>query len=147
MASFLVLYVLMASATLVAISRAQEPVPCPDSVFSVRAYSYMHLSNLPTLFTQSLIPTDYPIFFSSLSCNSLSPTSCDVFVAMRPNPSDTNFLDVFMTANASGWVAVGFSDTRSMVCDNINVELHVAVESRLKVVNCLHSWLTDFLCF
>lgn len=35
--------------------------------------------------------------------------SCDYHVAMGVNEYDVNYLDIYMEANAQGWVAIGFS--------------------------------------
>ena len=39
------------------------------------------------------------------------------FFGARVNPTDNNFLDMRLEANAEGWVAVGFSRSSSMVLD------------------------------
>ena len=40
------------------------------------------------------------------------------FFGARVNPSDSNFLDITLEAETTGWVAVGFSQTPTMVsCD------------------------------
>lgn len=42
-------------------------------------------------------------------------SECDVFVAIDTNAGDPGFLDIYLEGAAEGWVAVGFTDTRSMV--------------------------------
>ena len=36
-------------------------------------------------------------------------------MGLEVNANDSEYLDVFLTANAPGWVAVGFSETPNMV--------------------------------
>ena len=42
-------------------------------------------------------------------------SECDIFVAIDTNAGDPNFLDIYLEGTAEGWVAVGFTDTPSMV--------------------------------
>ena len=48
------------------------------------------------------------------SCNS-SNHSCDMNVTTAPHPLNSSFLAVQIEGNAFGWVAVGFSDSETMV--------------------------------
>ena len=41
---------------------------------------------------------------------------CETYVGIDTNSGDSDFLDIYMEGRASGWVAVGFSDSISMVC-------------------------------
>ena len=44
------------------------------------------------------------------------PTAdCTYYVGLEVNANDSAYLDVYLTASAVGWVAVGFSPTPSMV--------------------------------
>ncbi len=40
---------------------------------------------------------------------------CSVFVGIDTNVADPRFLDIYLEGNARGWVAVGFTDSPSMV--------------------------------
>jgi hypothetical protein len=42
-------------------------------------------------------------------------SECNVFVAIDTNAGDSAFLDIYIEGEAEGWVAVGFTDTPSMV--------------------------------
>ncbi len=44
-----------------------------------------------------------------------SRADCNVFIGIDTNTGDDGFLDIYMEGTAAGWVAVGFSETRSMV--------------------------------
>ncbi|XP_064386737.1 putative ferric-chelate reductase 1 homolog isoform X4 [Halichondria panicea] len=43
-----------------------------------------------------------------------SRADCNVFIGIDTNTGDDGFLDIYMEGTAAGWVAVGFSETRSM---------------------------------
>ena len=57
------------------------------------------------------------------SCNSSNHSSCDVNVTTAPHPLNSSFLAMQIEGNAFGWVAVGFSDSETMVCSC--VQCHV----------------------
>ena len=40
---------------------------------------------------------------------------CDYYIAIRTNPMNENYLDFLLEGNATGWLAIGFSDTANMV--------------------------------
>ena len=42
-------------------------------------------------------------------------TTCEYYVGLSPNPSDSSYLDVYLEGNAAGWIAIGFSLNRQMV--------------------------------
>jgi hypothetical protein len=42
-------------------------------------------------------------------------TSCTSFVGIDTNTGNPGILDIYMEGEAQGWVAVGFTATRSMV--------------------------------
>lgn len=42
-------------------------------------------------------------------------SECDYFVGINTNPENDDFLDFTLEGEAEGWVAVGFSNTSSMV--------------------------------
>ena len=44
-----------------------------------------------------------------------SRADCNVFIGIDTNTGDDGFLDIYMEGTAEGWVAVGFSETASMV--------------------------------
>ncbi len=44
-----------------------------------------------------------------------SRADCNVFIGIDTNTGDNGFLDIYMEGTAEGWVAVGFSETASMV--------------------------------
>ena len=44
-----------------------------------------------------------------------SAADCDVFVAIDTNTGDPDYLDIYLEGMAGGWVAVGFTETASMV--------------------------------
>ncbi len=44
-----------------------------------------------------------------------SRSECDLFIGIDTNTGDNGFLDIYMEGTAEGWLAVGFSETASMV--------------------------------
>ena len=44
------------------------------------------------------------------------PSSCNLYVGIDTNAGNNGFLDIYLEGNAAGWVAVGFSESRDMVC-------------------------------
>ena len=58
-------------------------------------------------------PGDYHLTFRNPS--GCSPANCDIFVGVDTNAGDSNYLDIYLEGEADGWVAVGFSSSRSMV--------------------------------
>lgn len=60
-------------------------------------------------------PADYRLVFSSpANCD---PSTCDIFVGIDTNTGNPDFLDIYMEGTTQGWVAVGFSNSQSMVLD------------------------------
>ena len=58
-------------------------------------------------------PEDYRLTFRTPEgCN---VTNCTSFVGIDTNTGNPGILDIYMEGEAQGWVAVGFTDTRSMV--------------------------------
>ena len=90
---------------------------------SIIMYSYVFLK-LPTkLCTITKLNTNFCpqvraptesrlIFRSPANCD---PSTCDIFVGIDTNTGNPGFLDIYMEASTQGWVAVGFSDSMSMV--------------------------------
>ena len=69
---------------------------------------------------QSVDPNDYGLFRRQPDGCDI-PTGCRYFAGLRLNEGNSSYLDVFLSAETMGWVAIGFSDTNSMVsfsCDN-----------------------------
>ena len=67
----------------------------------------------PPTMTPVRAPEDYRL--QILSPTGCSRASCDLFIGIDTNTGDDGFLDIYMEGTAAGWVAVGFSDTASMV--------------------------------
>ncbi len=44
-----------------------------------------------------------------------SRSECDLFIGIDTNTGDSGFLDIYMEGTAEGWLAVGFSETATMV--------------------------------
>lgn len=64
-------------------------------------------------YTQARDPEDYRLTFRMPpDCN---VTNCTIFVGIDSNNVTDDFLDVYMTGETEAWLAVGFSDSRSMV--------------------------------
>ena len=40
---------------------------------------------------------------------------CEIYIGIDTNSGDSDNLDIYMEGRTSGWVAVGFSDSMSMV--------------------------------
>ena len=61
-------------------------------------------------------PGDYRLrYYEPVSCRS-DPDTCTYFMGIDTNKGSPLYLDFYLTAETDGWVAVGFSETRSMVC-------------------------------
>lgn len=58
-------------------------------------------------------PLDYRLIFREPS--GCEPSQCRIFIGIDTNTGNNSFLDIYMEGEASGWIAVGFSDTQSMV--------------------------------
>ena len=43
------------------------------------------------------------------------PSECTIFVGIDRNEGNSSYLDFYMEGEAMGWVAVGFSESSSMV--------------------------------
>ena len=41
-------------------------------------------------------------------------------LGVRTNDNDTNYLDFVLEGDAQGWIAIGFSPERGMVCGDFN---------------------------
>ena len=65
-------------------------------------------------YLQSDDPQDYLLFRRD-------PPGCDAnincmyFVGLRANEANNSYLDVYLSGEADGWVAIGFSETANMV--------------------------------
>lgn len=57
--------------------------------------------------------SDYRLLYREPS--DCEPDNCDFFVGIDTNEGDMTFLDFYLVGKAEGWVAVGFSETSSMV--------------------------------
>ena len=53
------------------------------------------------------------------------------FFGARVTPSDNNFLDITLEAETTGWVAVGFSQTPTMVSSDLNDICTVTFDAEL----------------
>ena len=58
-------------------------------------------------------PLAYRLIFRSP--DGCAPSQCDIFIGIDTNTGNSGYLDIYMEASTTGWVAVGFSDTRTMV--------------------------------
>ena len=68
------------------------------------------------------------------------------FFGARVNPNNSNYLDMRLEGDASGWVAIGFSETASMVHSHfINHCIVYAVFLYRKKVMCLGANETHLL--
>ena len=73
-----------------------------------------HLGSFLSPCEQSTDPDDYGLFRRIPDgCN--STVDCTYFVGMRVNEDDSSYLDFFLTGTTTGWLAIGFSPSRSMV--------------------------------
>ena len=66
---------------------------------------------------QTKNPEDYRLTFRDPPDCFIS--KCDIFVAIDTNAGDPAFLDIYLEGTAQGWVAVGFTDTPSMVSSHL----------------------------
>ena len=64
-------------------------------------------------FYQVRNPLDYRLRFREPA--GCEPSQCEIFIGIDTNTGNNSFLDIYMEGEARGWIAVGFSDTRSMV--------------------------------
>ena len=60
--------------------------------------------------------SSFPIVFRAP--NNCEREQCTFYWAMGPNTANPQYLDVYMEGNATGWMAVGFSDDQMMVNSN-----------------------------
>ena len=74
-----------------------------------------HTNMLCTYFaSQTRAPADYRLrYHDPEGCD---PESCDYFMGIDTNEGNSSFLNFYLTAETEGWVAVGFSESASMVC-------------------------------
>lgn len=63
--------------------------------------------------TPSTDPSDYGLF-RRIPDGCDPSTNCTYFVGMEVNSDDRSYLDFIMTGEAEGWLAIGFSTSRSM---------------------------------
>lgn len=60
--------------------------------------------------------SSYRISVSSpKDCEKKSISKCDYFFGINTNSGDSSYVDFTLEGEAKGWVAIGFSDTPSMV--------------------------------
>ena len=64
--------------------------------------------------SQNTSPEDYRLIARNpKDCN---PSSCDIFIGIQTSQvGNTSFLEIYMEAEADGWVALGVSNSASMV--------------------------------
>ena len=88
---------------------------CTLARVNMESQTYMY--NIMGLCSFSICPIqnqDYNLEFGlPLGC---TKDNCTYYVAMGPNTEDGEFLDVYLQGTTEGWVAVGFSHTKLMVC-------------------------------
>ena len=71
-------------------------------------------------------PEDYPYTRRDpTGCTSGAGGNCNYFVGIQRNEDDTTYLDFHLEGQAAGWVAIGFSDTASMVTWLLSLSLSV----------------------
>ena len=70
---------------------------------------------LPAPCVQSTDPDDYGLFRAIPDGCDAATTRCIYFSGLRVNEGDSSYLDVYLSANDTGWVAIGFSVSNSMV--------------------------------
>ena len=76
-------------------------------------------------------PQDYRLVFSDPP--NCAPSTCNIFVGIDTNAGNGLFLDIYMEGNTQGWVAVGFSDSASMV-QTLIIMLIVKYEHKISVL-------------
>ena len=81
------------------------PVSLPPST-SVSTHSH-------PLSLQTRNASDYRLRYREPS--GCDPDDCRFFVGIDTNEEDPSFLDFYLVGKATGWVAVGFSETPNMV--------------------------------
>ena len=64
-------------------------------------------------------------------------SNCNTFVGISVNSGDSDYLDIYMEGAAMGWVAVGFTETPSMVW----------LSCMLYFTRVCLTWLIDFLFY
>ena len=79
---------------------------CSRLRYNLRA-SYLSLP------PQTTAPEDYRLTFRSPS--DCAPSECSFFAGVQTNEGDSNYLDFYLEGAAAGWVAIGVSETASMV--------------------------------
>ena len=61
-------------------------------------------------------PGDYRLrYHNPVNCD---PNNCTYFMGIDTNEGNPFYLDVYLTAEIDGWVAVGFSESPDMVCSD-----------------------------
>ena len=63
---------------------------------------------------QSEDPNDYNLT-RNIPSGCVPDTDCLYFAGLRVNPNNSAYLDVYLAAEAEGWVAIGFSESPNMV--------------------------------
>ena len=66
------------------------------------------------LFLQVQGHEEYRLIFRN-PAHCVNAYDCDIYIGIDTNSGDPNFLDIYMEGRTSGWLAVGFSDSISMV--------------------------------
>ena len=56
---------------------------------------------------------DYDLIFSDPEGCEVS--ACNTFIGIDTNQGNSDYLDIYMEGSTQGWIAVGFSETASMV--------------------------------
>ena len=62
---------------------------------------------------QTRTPADSRLIISDPS--GCDPSTCNTFIGISTNENNSSFFDFYIEGAAAGWVAVGFSETQSMV--------------------------------
>jgi len=66
-------------------------------------------------FTQGTDPNLYRLT-RRIPDNCDPASSCDYFLGIIVNGGNSSYLDIYLSGDADGWIAIGFSTTASMVC-------------------------------
>ena len=86
----------------------------PQASQYVCALSFLFLWPHPYYGIKSTDPNDYGLF-RRIPDGCDPTTTCVYFVGLQVNANDSAYLDVYLTGQATGWLAIGFSKTKSMV--------------------------------
>ena len=90
---------------------------CPR--FSVRTHGHylvMKFNNPYDYFYHSQEGSKYRISIGTpRGCEKISIHKCDYFLGINTNGEDSDYLDFTLEGRAKGWIAVGFSETPTMV--------------------------------